>query len=164
MYAIYNVKFMFSKKAQKLAKSSSSIWHYAVSVKSTAKILSFFVAFLENTNLKKKKILRVFPKFLGNSVMYVYEFWREMSNCKFALWTALTAFFFTNIKTKTTDVTQFQRRQSKKKSCWNKKKIGGLRSKLHVVQVGSWTSASSGVAYLWRIRLRRSQLLGVRTL
>ena len=31
-------------------KSSPSIWQYVVSVKSTVKISSFFVAFLENTN------------------------------------------------------------------------------------------------------------------
>ena len=31
-------------------KSSLSIWHYEVNVKSTVKILSIFVAFLENVN------------------------------------------------------------------------------------------------------------------
>ena len=31
-------------------KSSLSIWRYVVSVKSTVKILSIFVAFLENMN------------------------------------------------------------------------------------------------------------------
>ena len=31
-------------------KSSPLIWHYVVSVKSTVKISSIFVAFLENTN------------------------------------------------------------------------------------------------------------------
>ena len=31
-------------------KSSPSIWHYVVSVKSVVNILSIFVAFLENTN------------------------------------------------------------------------------------------------------------------
>ena len=31
-------------------KSSSSIWHYVVNVKSTVKISSVFVAFLENMN------------------------------------------------------------------------------------------------------------------
>ena len=34
-------------------KSSRSIWHYVVSVKSRVKILSIFVAFLENTNFKE---------------------------------------------------------------------------------------------------------------
>ena len=36
-------------------KSSPSIWHYVVIVKSTVKILSIFVAFLENMNFQKKK-------------------------------------------------------------------------------------------------------------
>ena len=31
-------------------KSSTTIWHYVASVKLTVKILSIFVAFLENTN------------------------------------------------------------------------------------------------------------------
>ena len=31
-------------------KSSPSIWHYVVDVKSTVKISSIFVAFLENMN------------------------------------------------------------------------------------------------------------------
>ena len=33
-----------------MTKSSPSIWHYVVSVKSTVKILPIFVAFIENTN------------------------------------------------------------------------------------------------------------------
>ena len=33
-------------------KSSPSIWRYVVNVKSTVKILSIFVAFLENMNFK----------------------------------------------------------------------------------------------------------------
>ena len=44
------VKFVFSKKATKLTKSSSSIWLLLQNVKSTFKILSIFVAFLENMN------------------------------------------------------------------------------------------------------------------
>ena len=36
-------------------KSSSSIWLYVVSVKLKVKILSIFVAFLENMNFKLKK-------------------------------------------------------------------------------------------------------------
>ena len=43
---------MFYKKATKIDKSSPSIWQYVVSVKSTVKISSIFVAFLENTNFK----------------------------------------------------------------------------------------------------------------
>ena len=33
-----------------MTKSSQSIWHYVASVKSTVKISSIFVAFLENMN------------------------------------------------------------------------------------------------------------------
>ena len=40
----------FLIRPQKLTKSSPSIWHYVVSVKSTVKISSIFVAFLENMN------------------------------------------------------------------------------------------------------------------
>ena len=36
-----------------MTKSSQSIWHYVVSVKSTVKISSIFVAFLENMNFTK---------------------------------------------------------------------------------------------------------------
>ena len=43
---------MFSKKATNLTKSSPSIWRYVVSVTSTVKISSIFVAFLENMNFK----------------------------------------------------------------------------------------------------------------
>ena len=42
------VKFMFSKKTTKI-----SIWHYVASVKSTVKISSILVAFLENMNFKR---------------------------------------------------------------------------------------------------------------
>ena len=41
---------MFSKKATKFDKIFTTIWHYVVSVKSTVKITSNFVAFLENMN------------------------------------------------------------------------------------------------------------------
>ena len=44
------LKFMFSKKAKKLTKSSPSIWQNVISVKSEVKISLIFVAFLENTN------------------------------------------------------------------------------------------------------------------
>ena len=43
-------QFVFSKKANKLEKSSPSIWRDAVTVKSTVNISSIFVAFLENMN------------------------------------------------------------------------------------------------------------------
>ena len=36
----------FLRRPQKLTKSSLSFWHYAVSVKSTVKILSIFLAFI----------------------------------------------------------------------------------------------------------------------
>ena len=44
------VKFMFSKKATKMMKSSLWIWRYVVNVNSMVKISSIFVAFLENMN------------------------------------------------------------------------------------------------------------------
>ena len=53
MFCLIKV-YVFYKgwRLQKLTKSSPLIWHYAVSVKSMVKILSKFVAFLENTNFK----------------------------------------------------------------------------------------------------------------
>ena len=42
-------------------KSSLSIWQYVVSVKSTVKIWSIFVAFLENTNFKKDTFKFSYP-------------------------------------------------------------------------------------------------------
>ena len=52
------VKFMFSKKATKLTKSSPSSVYlfdtYLVNVKLIVKILSIFVAFLENMNFNEK--------------------------------------------------------------------------------------------------------------
>ena len=50
---------MFSKKATKIMKSSPSIWRYVVNVKSTMKISSISVAFLENmnfTSINQKKV------------------------------------------------------------------------------------------------------------
>ena len=46
------LKFMFSKKATKLTKSSPLIWHLLHNVKSMVKISSIFVAFSENMNFK----------------------------------------------------------------------------------------------------------------
>ena len=43
------VKIMFSKDT-KIDEIFTSIWHYEVGVKSTVKIFSMFVAFLENKN------------------------------------------------------------------------------------------------------------------
>ena len=48
------VKFMFSKKATKIDKSSPKIWHLLHNVKSTVKISSIFAAFLENMNFIRK--------------------------------------------------------------------------------------------------------------
>ena len=48
------VNFVFSKKPQNLTKSSPSIWHLLHTVKSTVKISSIIVAFLENTNFTLK--------------------------------------------------------------------------------------------------------------
>ena len=51
-------------------KSSPSIWRYVVNVKSAVKILSIFVAFLENMNFKNKAILQngksIFSKYVRN--------------------------------------------------------------------------------------------------
>ena len=47
-FSIFKLKF--SKKATKMIKSSPSIWRCVVNVKSTVKILSIFVSFLENMN------------------------------------------------------------------------------------------------------------------
>ena len=49
-------------------KSSPTIWHYVVSVKSTVQISSIFMAFLENTNF----ILVMFK-----SVGYIPGFYRQ---------------------------------------------------------------------------------------
>ena len=46
------IKFMFSKKAKKIDKIFTLIWHL-ISVKSMVKILSFFAAFLEYMNFTK---------------------------------------------------------------------------------------------------------------
>ena len=43
------------KKLSSLMKSSPSIWHYGVNVKSTVKISSVCVAFLENINFTTMK-------------------------------------------------------------------------------------------------------------
>ena len=40
-------------------KSSRSIWHYVVSVKSAVKISSIFVAFLENTNFTIQSVFSI---------------------------------------------------------------------------------------------------------
>ena len=46
-------------RPQKLKKSSPSIWHLLHNVKSTGKIWSIFVAFLENMNFNSSLIFRI---------------------------------------------------------------------------------------------------------
>ena len=53
---------MFSKKA---TKSSPSIWHYVENVKTTVKLSSIFVTFLENMNFTK---ILFFIHFLENAL------------------------------------------------------------------------------------------------
>ena len=48
------IKF-FLRRPRKLTKSSLSIWHFLRSVKSTLKISSVFVAFLENMNFNSRE-------------------------------------------------------------------------------------------------------------
>ena len=64
----------FLRRPQKLTKFSLSIWQYVVTVKSTVKISSIYVAFLENINFNLKpvsiekknlvKIINIFCDFL----------------------------------------------------------------------------------------------------
>ena len=44
-------------------KSSPAIWHYVLSVKSTVKISSIFVAFLENTNFNDYFVISEYVAF-----------------------------------------------------------------------------------------------------
>ena len=46
---------MFSEKATKIDEIFTIDWHYVVSVKSTVKISSNFVVFLENMNFTKNE-------------------------------------------------------------------------------------------------------------
>ena len=48
-----------------------SIWHYVVSVKITLKILSIFVAFLENTNFTSESHFHILLKNLQNYFSYI---------------------------------------------------------------------------------------------
>ena len=52
------LKFMFSKKASKMTKSSPSIWQLLHTVKLKVKILSFFVAFSENVNFTIVEVIK----------------------------------------------------------------------------------------------------------
>ena len=64
-----------------MTKSSRSIWHYVVSVKTTVKISSIFVAFLENTNFIKK-ILALVHTYCCINLQYVSCI-RRMTVCRF---------------------------------------------------------------------------------
>ena len=50
------LKFMFFNKTTKFDEIPPSIWRYVVTVKSTVKFLSFFVAFLENMNFTRSQL------------------------------------------------------------------------------------------------------------
>ena len=50
----------FLRRPQKLMKSSLTIWHLLHNVKLTVKILSIFVAFLENMNFNLKRVETIF--------------------------------------------------------------------------------------------------------
>ena len=52
-------------------KSSQSIWRYVVTVKSMVKILSIFVAFLENMNFNKVRIN--LTSYFVNTVVNVHK-------------------------------------------------------------------------------------------
>ena len=56
-------------------KSSTSIWRYVVNFKSTVKILSIFVAFLENVNFTQGCIYfgKIWSVWQINDSLYVYE-------------------------------------------------------------------------------------------
>ena len=62
----YTIKFMFSKKATKIDKifTVDLTLTYLVNVKSTVKILSIFVAFLENMNFAFGQTILFFYKIL----------------------------------------------------------------------------------------------------
>ena len=49
-------------------KSSPSIWHYVVSVKSKVKISQILVAFLENTNFKDHFMYHIILKFAKKQI------------------------------------------------------------------------------------------------
>ena len=73
-------------------KSSPSIWRYVVNVKSTVKILSIFVAFLENMNFS---ILAIILKVYMYENLYSFELhWLPL----LSLWTS--RIFFSSIKIK----------------------------------------------------------------
>ena len=73
-----------------MTKSSPSIWHYVVSVKSTVKISSIFVTFLENMNFKQgngNKVLSVLLK------LTQYNFGLSVLNFTLFSWKSRTVRF-----------------------------------------------------------------------
>ena len=60
----------FLRRPQKLMKSSRSIRRYVVNAKSMVKILSIFVAFLENMNFKNNHVLSPSNLRVNSSVLY----------------------------------------------------------------------------------------------
>ena len=67
------LKFTFSEKATKIVKSSVPIWQYVVNVKSTVKISSIFVAFLENKNFMYSEQLNSGLSF-SFGISYIFMF------------------------------------------------------------------------------------------
>ena len=55
-----------------MKKSSSLIWHYVVSIKSHVKILSIFLAFLENTNCNCKTKKKQNLTFISKSILVLH--------------------------------------------------------------------------------------------
>ena len=63
---------MFCKKATKIDEISGVMWHYVVDVKSTVKISSIFVVFLENMNFNLLNQLRsLLYSTIANSLTYI---------------------------------------------------------------------------------------------
>ena len=54
-------------------KSSPAIWHYVLSVKSTVKISSIFVAFLENTNFNDYFVISEYVAFYIFLLKFVFS-------------------------------------------------------------------------------------------
>ena len=57
------VKFMFSKKATKITKSSPSIWRLLSKCQIDGEDFVIFVAFLENMNFNHKQVLAELLKY-----------------------------------------------------------------------------------------------------
>ena len=63
---MHKLKFIFSKKAKKLTKSSTPIWWLLHTVKLAVKILSIFVAFSENMNFTFTRVFFIFYPFMAS--------------------------------------------------------------------------------------------------